>query len=113
MAGSPGPGGGLAGRGHAVGEGAQFRRRHRDDVAHLVGEALARRIAVLDGREEGAEKEYGAVRVLMMFVEHLAGQVGGIAADLRHVGGAVQHIAILALDPERQLHGADVIEAEA
>src|SRR3954467_15212341 len=51
---------------HAVDQGAELRRRDGDDVADLVGEAPARLVAVLDRREQGAEKQGESVRIMML-----------------------------------------------
>src|SRR5918993_3343352 len=61
----------IARMAHPVDEPAELRRRHRDDVADLVREALARRIAVLDRDKHGAEEQHGAVRILMVRPDHL------------------------------------------
>src|SRR3954467_3560512 len=63
-AGPKGPGLTVGGEVHPVDQLAELRCGDRDDIADLVGEALARRIAVLDGREHGAEKQHRTVRVL-------------------------------------------------
>ena len=51
---------------HAVDEAAERRGRDPDDVAHGVGEALARPEPVLCRREHGAEKQHHAVGILVM-----------------------------------------------
>ena len=51
---------------------AELRRRDGDDVADLVGEALARRVAVLDRREQRAGIEHRAVGILVVRADHLA-----------------------------------------
>jgi 2-keto-4-pentenoate hydratase/2-oxohepta-3-ene-1,7-dioic acid hydratase in catechol pathway len=42
----------------AIDKGAELRRRHGDDVAHLVREALTGRMPVLGRSEHRAEKEH-------------------------------------------------------
>src|SRR2546430_17507261 len=80
MPGSEAPRLALVGVAHAIDEAAEFRRRDGDDVADLVGEPPARRVAVLDRREHRAEKQHRAVRILMVLAEHLSNEIGGVAA---------------------------------
>src|SRR3546814_10104897 len=63
-----------------------------DDVARLVGEALAGAVAVLQRREHGAEEQHQAVGILVVGVHRLGHQILHVAAD----GG--QRIAVG--DPE-------------
>src|SRR5919201_604049 len=81
----------------AVHQRAELRRGDGDDVADLVGEALARRIAVLDGSEHRAEEEDRAVGILVMGAEQLSHQVFRIAADLRDRRASFQAKSIAAL----------------
>src|ERR1700680_2983696 len=67
---------------HAVDELAELGRCDRDDVVALVSKALARRVAVLDGGEHGAEEQRKSVRILMFRPDGLGNEVGGVAADL-------------------------------
>ena len=73
----------LIGRHHTIDQLSKLRGGYRHDVAGLVREALARRIAILHRREHGAEEQYRAIRIAVMLVHHLRNQIGGIAADLR------------------------------
>src|SRR6516164_7241700 len=79
----------------AVDEAAELRGRDGDDVAELVGEALAGRVTILDGREQGAEEEHRPIGEAMMRIDELAHEIGGIAADLGDRGHAVERKAIL------------------
>ena len=73
----------LIRRHHPVHQPPQLRRGDRHDVAGLVGEPLARRVAILHRREHRAEEQHRAVRIAVMRVHHLRHQIGRIAADLR------------------------------
>src|SRR5436309_2715667 len=81
MACAEGPGRRLTRQNHAVGETAELRRCNRDDIADLVGEALAFDVAVLDRGEQRAEKQHRTVRILMIETDHLRDEIGGIAAS--------------------------------
>src|ERR1700709_1457270 len=64
--------------GDSVDQGAELRSRDGDDVADLVREAPARLVAVLDRREQGAEEQGEAVRI-MMLAPRLADQLFRVA----------------------------------
>src|ERR1700677_4281460 len=86
---------------HAIDQTSELVGAHRDDVAGLVGEAFAGRIAVGDRRVHRAEKERRAVGIIVMLADELRSEVGGIAADLPHRGAALQPEAVVAFDFER------------
>src|SRR3954469_24162023 len=77
-----------------------------------MGKALAFDVAILDRREQRAEVEDCAVRILMIGADHRRDEIGGIAADLRHVRAALEAVAVWTIDSERQLHAPHVIERE-
>src|SRR5258706_450474 len=66
----------------AVHQHAKGIRADRHDVADLVREALAGLVAILHGRELGAEKQHGPVGILMRAIHRLACKVQRIAADV-------------------------------
>ena len=70
--------------GHLIVQAAEQAAADTDLIAQLVGETAAGMVAVGGWREEGAEKQQEAVRVLMVGVERLASDVSRITADLRH-----------------------------
>ena len=67
-------GGALA---HLVDQRAQRAGGDLDAVAHRVGEAAARPVPVLRGREHGAQEQHAAVRVLVVRAQGLAHQSSG------------------------------------
>src|SRR6266498_4210562 len=71
------------GRVDAIDERAERWRRHGDDVADDVREALPRREPVLCRREHRAEEQHEAVRILMVRADRLRDEIERIAADLR------------------------------
>src|SRR5437773_1633199 len=68
---------------HAVGETSELCRGNGDDVAILVGEALALGVAIFDRCEHRAEEQHKTVRILMMLADRLARDIGRVAADHR------------------------------
>ena len=89
------PGLALVAGAHAVDELAELGRCDRDDIVALVGEALPRRVAILDRREHGAEEQRKAIGILMHRPDGLRDEVGGIAADLADRGMAVEDKTVL------------------
>ena len=92
---------------HAVGEAAELGRRDGDDVAILVGEALALGVAVVDRREHRAEEQYETVRILMMPADGLADDFGGVDLPNRPAEFGIWET----VDPKHLLgaHGFEVI----
>ena len=60
---------------HAVVQGTQGRRRNTHHIIGLVGKPLARLDAVVGGSEQGAQKQYKTIRVLVIFIECLLRQL--------------------------------------
>ncbi|MNR40876.1 hypothetical protein D3C85_1592060 [compost metagenome] len=60
-----------------------------------MGEALARFVAILDRREQGAEEQHQTIGIAVMGVDRLCGQIGRVPADLTHGRAAVHDEAIL------------------
>ena len=102
----------LVGMVDAVDERAQRRRRHRDDVADDVGEALPLGVPVLGRREHRAEEQHEAVGVLMVRPDRVTDEIERIAADEPHRARAVQHEAVRPLDAHRELGLAHVVDRE-
>ena len=61
-----GPGRRLVTKGDTVGELTKLWASDADKVPALVGEALARPVAILDWRKHGASEEYETVGILMV-----------------------------------------------
>ncbi len=78
-----------------------------------MGEPLARRTAILDRREHGAEEQREAVRILVGRSNGLRHQVFRIPADLADGGMTVEDEAVLALHRHGDIHASDIVEAEA
>src|SRR4051812_32561765 len=111
-AGPKGPGLAIGGKLHPVDQLAELRRSDRDNVPDLVREALARCIAVLDGREHGAEKQHRTIRVAMVRPDHLCDEVLWVAADLGDGRRTLQAEAVRSLDNQRDRGAANVVERE-
>ena len=75
-------------------------------------EAAAGLVAILHGREERAQEQGEAVRILM-FGQCLPHQFQRIAADLVHAADAVEAIALRPVDGEFHLGIAHVVDGEA
>ncbi|MNP47717.1 hypothetical protein D3C76_1417850 [compost metagenome] len=78
-----------------------------------MGKAVARLVAILLGREQGAEEQHQAVGVLMVLVEGLLHQVLRVAADLAHGAAAGEDETVFAHHLQVHLGGAHVVQAEA
>ena len=112
MRGAESPGLAVVGIAHAVDEPPELGGRDADAIADLVGEPLAGRVAILDRREHRAEKQHGAVGILVMLAEHLADEIGRIAADLRDRGKTLEPEAVVALDRKGHVHAPYVVERQ-
>lgn len=88
---------------HAVDEAAKLGGSDSDNVADLVGETLPRRIAVLGRRKQRAEKQHGAVGIIMVRPDQLTDQVERISADPIHVRDIIEAKSVRADDS--QAHG--------
>src|SRR5699024_7685810 len=75
--------------------------------------ALARAVAVLYGRKHRTKGQHEAFGVLMMGFMGLCDEVEGVAADLAHIAGALEHEAVVGtLDALRVLRIMQRIDAE-
>src|SRR5437764_782424 len=87
-----------------IGRGEAWPRRSSKAAAALV--------AVLSRREQGAEEQDEAVRVLVL-AQRLAHQVERIAADLLHRAHALEPVIVAALDQQVHLRLAHLVDGEA
>src|SRR5690348_761414 len=113
MAGPEAPGRAILAMSHAIDETAQLGRGDDDDIADLVGKALARSIAVLRRRKQGAEKQHGAIGILMIRADHLGDEVARIAADLIHMRRIIEPKAVRPDDGQAYRGLAHRLEREA
>src|ERR1700761_587707 len=66
---------------HPVDQTPELGACNRDNIAGLVGETLADRVAVFDRREHRAQEKNKAVGILMIGIDRLTDKIFGIAAD--------------------------------
>src|SRR5450432_3434690 len=71
MAGRESPRRALVGVAHPVGQAAEPVGGDGDEIAFLMSEALARRIAIGDGCEHRAQKQRSAIGILVAGADHL------------------------------------------
>ena len=76
-------------------------------VTRMVREAHARRVPVRDRREHRAQVQHHAVGVAVIGPDGRGHQVGRVPADAAHLGGALEAVAVHALDQQAHLraHG--------
>src|SRR5690606_8528132 len=108
-----GPRRGLFAGHDGVDQGAEPRTGDPHDVAVLVGEARAGRLAVLGRCEQRAGEQHEAVRVLVVRTVGGRHQVQYVAADLPQGAAAPQDVAVRALDAQVDVEPADGVETEA
>ena len=79
----------------------------------LWGEAQTFRAPVLHRGKQGPREQHQAVRILVRAVDRLRRQVEDVAADRPHAADILQHEAVGALDTQRHLAAAHVVDPEA
>ena len=94
----------VCAQGNRIGQRADFGRGNCHDVADMVRESAPGRIAVLDGRERRSAKQRQPIRVRMVFVQCLPGQIQKVAADFRHVAPFLESEAVRTFNQHVYFH---------